>query len=191
MNSYFFALVCGMCSLTAVPLGQADTAQPAGTKSAAQEPRYAVYWLTKTDGKSEYRMLLITRMPLPELGKLMKLHAELENVLKGVPAPQLLEQPALTIATYKKDSIWNDGVPLKALIRFKDLNEKDRTVEVNGVRHNYEECPLADVVRLLKAPYGTERISRLHPPLSGMVQTARALQLLLEEQMKDDESKKK
>ena len=71
------------------------------------------------------------------------------------------------------------------------LDEKARTVEVSGVRHNYEECPLADVVRLLKAPEGTEPISRLHAPLGGMEQTARALRLLLEEQMRDDESKKK
>jgi hypothetical protein len=161
-------------------------------KSAPQQDRYVAYWLAKPGGKDEYRMLLITRTPLAELVKLMKLHAELENLWeKGAPGPQLLERPALTITTYKKDSIWNDGVPLKPLTRFKDLNEKDRTVEVNGVRHNYEECPLADVVRLLKAPEGTEGISRLHPPLGGMEQTARALRLLLEEQMKDDESKKK
>jgi hypothetical protein len=165
--------------------------QPDGAKPAPQETRYVAYWLTKTDGKSEYRMLLITRMPLPELAKLMKLHAELENVLKDAPAPQVLERPALTITTYKKDSIWNDGVPLKPLTRFKDLNEKERTLEANDVRHSYEECPLADVVRLLKAPYGTERISRLHAPLGGMEQTARALRLLIEEQMKDEESKKK
>ena len=188
MKTVFFAVVCGIGSFTAVPIGQADTAQPAAAKSPAQEPRYTVYWLAKTDGKSEYRMLLISRMPLP---KLVKLHGDLEEVFKGVSPPQLLEQPALTIATYKKDSIWNDGVPLKAVNRFKDLNEKDRTLEVNGVRHNYEECPLADVVRLLRTPKGKERVHRLFPPLSGMEQTARALRLLLEEQMKDDESKKK
>jgi hypothetical protein len=165
--------------------------QPAGAKSAPQQSGYTAYWLTRADGKSEYRTLLITRMSLPELAKLMKLHAELENVLKDAPAPQLLDQPALTITTYKKDSIWNDGVPLKPLTRFKDLDEKARTVEVNGVRHHYEECPLADVVRLLKAPEGTEHIHRLHPPLGGMEQTARALRLLVEEQMKDGESKKK
>ena len=70
-NSFFFILVCGLGSLTAVPLGQADTSQPAEAKSAPQQERYAAYWLTKTDGNSEYRMLLITRMPLPELAKLM------------------------------------------------------------------------------------------------------------------------
>ncbi len=191
MNSYFFALVCGMCSLIAMPIRQGDAAQPDGAKAAGQEPRYAAYWLTKTEGKSEYRTLLITRMPLAELAKLMNHHVELENVRKGVPAPQLLDWPALTIATYKKDSIWNTGVPLKPLTRFNDCNEKDRTVEVNGVRHKYEECPLTDVVRLLKSPEGTEPISRIRPPLGGMEQTARALRLLLEEQMKDDESKKK
>lgn len=165
--------------------------QPAGAESAPQQSRYAAYWLTKADGKSAYRTLLITRMSLPELAKLMKLHAELESVLKDAPAPQLLDQPALTITTYKKDSIWNTGVPLKVLTRFTDLNEKARTVEVSGVRHNYEECPLADVVRLLKAPEGTERISRLYAPLGGMEKTAHALRLLLEEQMKEDDSKKK
>ena len=165
--------------------------QPDGAKSAPRQSRYAAYWLTKADGKSAYRTLLITRMSLPELAKLMKLHAELENVLKSAPAPQLLDQPALTIATYKKDSIWNDGVPLKPLTRLKDLKEKDRIVEANGVQYNFEQCPLADVVRLLKAPEGKEKLHRIRAPLGGMEQTARALRLLLEEQMKDDQSKNK
>ena len=43
MNSYFFALVYSMGSLMAPPLGLADSAQPAGSKAAAQEPRYAAY----------------------------------------------------------------------------------------------------------------------------------------------------
>lgn len=189
MNSYFFAVMCIVASLAAMPLGQGDAAQPAGAKAAEREPRYAAYWLTRADGKSEYRMLLITRTPLGELAKLLKLHGELENVLKGVPAPQLLDWPALTIATYKKDSIWNDGVPLKPLTRF-EVNEKERTALVNGVRHKYEECPLADVVRLLDSPEGKERIHRLFPPLGGMEQTARALRLLVAEQMKEDEANK-
>jgi hypothetical protein len=46
-------------------------------------------------------------------------------------------------------------------------------------------------LRAAGAPEGTERISRLYPPLGGMEQTARALRFLLEEQMKDDKSKKK
>src|SRR5262245_40635168 len=102
MNSYLFAVACVMASLVAMPLGQGDAAQPAGAKAAEREPRYAAYWVTRADGKSEYRMLLITRTPLGELATLMKLHGELENVLKGVRAPQLLDWPALTIATYKK-----------------------------------------------------------------------------------------
>jgi hypothetical protein len=185
MNSYLFALVCCMGSLAAGPDGQADTSHP-------REARYVAYWLTKASGKSEYRMLLITRMRLEELARQMKLYDLIEDSRKkGASVPQLLDWPALSITTYKKDSIWSDGVPLKRLTRFKDLNEKDRTVEVDGVLHNYEECPLADVVRLLKAPEGKEKVHRIHPPLGGMEQTARGLRLLLEEQMKEDESKKK
>jgi hypothetical protein len=162
-------------------------ALPSQPVKGPKQERYAAYWLSKPD--SEYRMLLITRMSLPELAKVMKLHEELANVLKGAPAPQLLDQPALTITTYKKDSIWNDGVPIKPLTSFKDLNEKDRNVEVNGVRHRYEQCTLAEVVGLLKAPEGKERIHRLFAPLHGMEQTARALRLLLEEQIKEESKK--
>ena len=169
----------------ALAVALAFASQPDGAKLAPPQSRYAVYWLTKTEGKSEYRMLLITRTPLAELA------TELTNGFRGAAPPQLLEQPALTIAIYKKDSIWNDGVPLKTVTRFKDLNDKKRTLEVNGVRYHYEEGSLADVVRLLKAPDGTEKISRLFPPLSGMEKTAHALRLLLEEQMKEDDSKKK
>jgi hypothetical protein len=182
---FYLAVVCSNGALTATSLTQVHTAQPVRAKAPAQEPRYVAYWLTKTEDKSEYLVLLITRTPLTELA------TDLANGFKGNAPPQLLEQPALTIATYKKDSIWNDGVPLKVVMRFKDLNDKERTLEVNGVRYHYEEGTLADVVRLLKAPEGKERISRLFPPLSGMENTAHALRLLLEEQMKEDDSKKK
>jgi hypothetical protein len=190
VNRHFFALVCGLVSVMALSLGGANATQPAEGKSAAAERRYAAYWLTRADGANEYRMLLIARMPLPDLAKLMKRLAELENVINDAPAPQILERPALTIATYKKDSIWNDGVPLKPLTRFKNLSETDRTVDVQDVKYNYEQCPLEDVVRLLKSPEGKQPIHRLHAPLAGMEQTARALRLLIEEQMKDDEAKK-
>lgn len=182
---FSLALVCGVGALTEACLAQVHPAQPAETKPHAQEPHYVVYWLSKTEGKSEYRMLLLTRTPLAVLT------TELMNGFKGAAPPQLLEQPALTIATYKKDSIWNDGVPLKAVTRFKDWIDKERTLEVNGVRNHYEEGTLADAVRLLKTPYGTEDISRLFSPLGGMEKTAHALRLLLEEQMKEGESKKK
>lgn len=191
MRSCLFALVCSIGSVAAMPPCQGDTALPAEAKAAGQEPRYAAYWLTKTEGRSEYRALLITRFTLGELAEVVMVDGELENVLTGAWAPQLLDWPALMIATYMKDSIWNDSVPLKPLTRFKDLDEKERKLEANGVRYNYEECPLADVVRLLKSPRGKVAIHRRLPPLGGMEQTARALRLLLGERMKDDESKKK
>jgi hypothetical protein len=159
MSKFFpLVLMCSMGALTAVSLAQVHAAQPNGAKPPVQEPRYVVYWLTKTEGESEYLMLLITRTPLADLA------TELTNGFNGAAPAQLLEQPALTIATYKKDSIWNDGVPLKAVTRFKDLNDKKRTLEVNGVPYHYAEGTLAHVVRLLKAPDGTEKISRLFPP---------------------------
>ena len=183
MNAFFFVLVCSMCSLTSVHLGLADTPPPARAKSAQQQDRYTAYWLSKQGTVTDYRILLITRVPLAELPNLM----EIEALFKGDPPPQLLERKALTITTYKDKAILNDdGVPIKPLTRFKNLNEKDRLVEVNGVPHRYEECSLADVVRLLDAPEGKEHISRIHPPLGGMEQTARALRLLIEEQMRDE-----
>src|SRR5262249_8049979 len=58
---FSLALVCSMGALTAVSLAQVHATQAAGAKSPAQEHRYVVYWLTKTEGKSQYRMRLITR----------------------------------------------------------------------------------------------------------------------------------
>ncbi len=108
------------------------------------------------------------------------------------PPPPILDTLALTISTYQKDSIWNvDRQPLKAVTRFRGLNEKDRSVEVNGVRYRYEKCSLAEAVGLLNAPKGKIAIHRTHAPLAGMQQTGRALKLLLDEQLKNDESKKK
>lgn len=69
MNPSFFVLVCG--SLMTLPLGQAG-AQPAGARSAPRQDRYAAYWLTRQGGGTEYRMLLITRMPLAELPRQME-----------------------------------------------------------------------------------------------------------------------
>jgi hypothetical protein len=173
--------------------GPADAAR--GKKApSGQEYRYLAYWLVaEKRGERTFDLLLLTRLPLAELAKWIPAEspAEQPRPQGGPPAP-LLERSALILRTANKDSIWNDDLqPLKPLDRFRDLNEKDRTVEVNAVRYHYEECPLAEVVRLLKAPEGKEPLHRIYPPLGGMEQTARALRLLLAEQLKDDESKEK
>jgi len=56
--------------------------------------------------------------------------------------------------------------------------------------YRYEECPVAEVLQLLERPEGTRPIHRLHAPLAGAEQTARALRLLLREQMLADAAKK-
>jgi hypothetical protein len=50
---------------------------------------------------------------------------------------------------------------------------------VNGNTYKYEECRINDVVRLLEHPEGKLPLHRLHAPLSGAKQTARALRFLL------------
>jgi len=145
-------------------------------------PRYAAYWLTEQGASTEYRILLITRSSLGDLAAAMKFaDVRLDR------SPPLLDQPALVISTYQKDSIWNaDLQPIKPLTQFRTVSPAEHTVEVNRKAYRYEECPLADAVRLLKAPEGRIPIHRLHAPLTGMTQTAHALQLLLEEQIKKD-----
>lgn len=164
-----------------------------GDEKAPPPSRYAAYWLLKPDDDSGMRVLLITRVPLAELPTLMELQEGLDRPgVKRLFVPQLLDLPGLTITTYGTDSISNeDGIALKPLKRFKNLDEKARTVETDGGRRRYEACPLADAVRLLKNPEGKEPINRIYPPLVGMEQTARALRLLLEEQIREDAAKKK
>ena len=160
--------------------------QPADQKPLDPEPRYAAFWLTELKGSKEYPKLLIAKQPLPEMAK----RADVYNLHERDDIP-LFERWGLVITTYEKKEIFNtDRRPIKPLTRFGFLNEKERMVEANGVRYRYEECPLGDAVRLLKGQM-TERISRIHAPLTGMEETARALRLLLEAQLKDDEAKKK
>jgi hypothetical protein len=167
----------------ALTLALAAVGQPAAPQEQEEEPRYSAYWLAEPKGSKEYRVLLIARLPLREMVKVVNLFEK-----SDVP---LLERLGLTITTYKKDEIHNtDRRPIKPLTRFGFLNEKERSVEVNGIRYHYEECPLEDVVRLLKNHKGNENIARINSPLAGMEQTARALRLLLEEQMKEDAKKK-
>jgi hypothetical protein len=157
--------------------------QPADPKAVDQEPRYAAFWLTELKGRNEYPTLLIARRPFPEMDKQVNLFERAE-----VP---LFERWGLMITTYKKEEIHNtDMRPIKPLTRFSFLNEKEQTVEANGVRYRYEECPLGDVMRLLKGEQGKEKIARINPPLAGMEETARALRLLLEAQLKERELKK-
>jgi hypothetical protein len=160
----------------------------AALPKAVTPDRYAAYWLSRDGKKSEYRMLLVTRLPLSEVARWLEVW-NLRAAGAPPPAVPILDGAALTISTYKTDSIWNvDLQPLKLVTRFTGLDEKERSVEFDGVRHHYETCALAEAVRLLNAPSGKIPIHRIHAPLAGMEQTARALKLLLEEQLRNDKS---
>ncbi len=112
----------------------------------------------------------------------------------GRPAdqqPPLLDGFALTVQTYKRDSVWNtDARPFKPVRTLGHFRPKEKEITVNGTAYRYEEGRVADVVRLLERPRGTEDIHRIYPPLAGAEQTARALILLLREQERADAAKK-
>ncbi len=162
--------------------------------------RYLAYWLAShpPDPKShEYEpLLLITRMPIEVLARHVERWPDsappdelLEKKQSGKKTwtVQLLDGLALTIETHHKDSIWNpDGHPIKHLQSISKVRWQDREAIVNGKNYRYEVCPLADVIRLLDRPEGTMPIHRLHGPLTGYEQTAKALSLLLREQLAAD-----
>ncbi len=150
--------------------------------------KYLAFWLTRdpppADRTEEEPVLLLTRLPLKQLPELFDLRQLHDRLVKPRSDEPLLEALALTIETYKKDSIWNaDRRPLKAVQKIASVNDETRHVVVNGNAYRYEECPLAEVVRLLERPQGKIPIHRIHAPLAGATQTARALRALLKEQV--------
>lgn len=157
-------------------------------------PRYHAYWLTlqkpEPRAAAEYPVLLLTRKPIDQFAA----EADGLSFLYDRPAdklPPLLDQPALTLTTYAKDSVWNtDTRPLAAVRKVRDLRPKEREVTINDTPYRYEPADLKDMVRLLERPEGTRPIHRIHAPLTGVEQTARALRLLIQEQLRDEETKK-
>lgn len=162
--------------------------------------RYFAYWLMRhpPDPKSrEYEpVLLVARLPIEVLGRFHERAGDMrhldelpEKIKSGKPrfTVELLDGFALTMETHHKDSIWNpDGRPIKHLQSIGKVDWRAREATVNGNRYRYEECALADVVRLLEHPEGKEPIHRLYAPLSGFEQTAKALSLLIREQLATD-----
>jgi hypothetical protein len=69
--------------------------------------KYAAYWLTgdPVKDRGDYPVLLLARLPIDDLAANAGLHHLLGK--KPEEHPPLLDAPALTITTYKKDSIWN------------------------------------------------------------------------------------
>ncbi len=186
----FIAFALLVVSIAASPA----SADGQGFAVVAKE-KYVAYWLTADPpdpNSAEYEpILLLSFLSIERL-------AELPRPPEGLPAGRnkgqmpLLDAVALTIETYKKDSIWNpDGRPFRVDRLFSKVDAQARKVKVDGKTYRYEDCSLEDLVHLLDHPEGTVPLHRLHGPLAGFTRTARALTLLLKEQLASEKLEKK
>jgi hypothetical protein len=183
-----------LLGLTVALASAADGRQPPSRPNEPAPPRYHAYWLlsekTGPRAATEYPVLLLTQAPIDAFAE----QAIRLSYLFDQPAdklPPLLDRPALTLTTYAKDSVWNmDMRPLASVRKVRDFRPKEREITVNDTPYRYEPADLKDVVRLLERPEGTRPIHRIHGPLTGVEQTARALKLLLQEQLRDEAAKK-
>jgi hypothetical protein len=184
------------------PAGPPPRERPAGRPGrwrgagAADSGRYTAYWLTRDppDPKSnEYEpVLLLARYPLEAIAAAPKLSGaeapEGPRDKKAPPEPtpvEAIDAPAITVETYQKDSIWAPNMhPFNPVRSVRDFRPEARRITVNGNRYRYEDCPIRDVVHLLEHPEGTLPVHRVVEfPLRPQPQTARALILLLKEQL--------
>jgi hypothetical protein len=172
----------------------ADFAAPAPPSPPAAAGRidpdggpYLAYWLTRDppDAKSgeSQPVLLLTRVPVANLADYAVFFG-FAGEKKPDERPPLLEYIAITLETAGKDSVWNsDGRPLKPVRSVGPVRPAAGEVTLNEANYRYEDCPIRDVVRLLEQPEGKLPVHRLYPPLAGAGNTARALTLLLKEQL--------
>jgi hypothetical protein len=122
-------------------------------------------------------------LPVAELADYAELFRMAEK-MKPEDRPPLLEYIAVTLETVQKDSVWNpDGRPIKPVRSVGPVRAAAREVTLNGTKYRYADCPIRDVVRLLEHPEGKHPVHRQYPPLGGVENTARALTLLLKEQL--------
>ncbi len=183
-----------LLGMTVALAGVATGRQPAARPNEPTTPRYHAYWLTRQQADkraaAEYPVLLLTRAPIdsfaPEAARLSSLFDRPADKL-----PPLFDQPALTLTTHMRDSVWNtDRAPLKGVRKVQDFRPQEHEVTINDTPYRYEPADLKDVARLLERPEGTRPIHRIHAPLTGVEQTARALRLLVQEQLRDEAAKK-
>ena len=166
---------------------QGKLAIPFGNKSKG---KYVAYWLTShppdPKGNQYEPILLLCRLPIEPLTKWFRDFPANPKQIAKQPLPETM---ALTVPTYKKDSIWNfDRRPFKAVQSIANINPKANEVAVNGKQYRYEVCPIKEVVRLLENPEGKLPLHRLHAPLEGVHPTALALRLLLKAQLIREET---
>lgn len=141
----------------------------------APEEKYSAYWLIRDDqsSKAGYVPLLVTRQPLEQLAD-----------LKQDEKRPLADATALTVITYKKDSLWNvDRRPFKVVKTITKVDAKAREITLDGATYRLEEAALKDVLRLVEKPEGTMPIHRIHAPLAGAEEFAAVLKERLKKQL--------
>ena len=155
----------------------------------AQEQRRPLeaYWLSDTSLETSVMydpLLVITTVSLEQLTELSK-HQELSNALGQPEAGYLLDQPAIFLETYKRDSIWNqDGRPLKRFTGRLVKENDEQEMLAFGRRYKIASAEVTDVIRLLRHPEGTVGLHRLHSPTGRAERTIDAIALVLEDQLR-------
>ena len=153
-------------------------------ESETDRKNYTAFWLTaeKPDSRSYGPILLLSRVNLKKLKVISQLNA-LATKPDFSNAPPLLDSSALTLQTYRKDSIWNsDGRPIKRTGIVTKVDEKTKTITIDSTQFSMETAEIPEVIKLLENPSGTIPLHRAHSPLAGAEMTGRALALLLKEQ---------
>ena len=147
---------------------------------------YTAFWLFSDSDEHYEPLLLLTRVPFKKLLAESKLKSELGHAPENdADRPPLLESSALCLNTYLKDSIWNnDRRPIKAIGVVTGVDNQKNSITIDGLQYRAEEASVSEVINLLEAPEGNELLHRRHAPLAGAEQTARALILLLKNQLK-------
>lgn len=155
---------------------------------APGDHEYTAYWLynARTDSGKAHgpKGLLLSRWTFAQLEKRYK-ERELGSYLIGrVDDSPLLEADALRIDTAGKDSIWNaERHPIRAIGMVIHANDAEGTLSIDGVPYRVEVARIEEVIHLLENPEGAIPLPAPHPPLAGVEQTARALALLLRDQL--------
>jgi hypothetical protein len=155
---------------------------------------YRAFWLTPSDEGiqgSGHERLVLTRGSLAELSNLVSLR-NLVAANAADSASPLLDSPAIYWETWNRQCILNvDQKPIKRLETFR--LDDDETITIGNKSFRYQAAELGEVLDLLEHPEGLPpaALHRRFAPLGGYEQTARALRLLLLEQLKEDPTSRK
>ena len=143
------------------------------------------YWLSDMDPATVVLydpLLVVINKSWEEIG--FEADLQRDSATKS-SASHILDQPAIFLETHERDSIWNsDGNPIKPFVG-KLAMDKTGEIIADGRRYSVTNAETIDVIKLLENPEGNKRLHqlhRLHGPIAGAEQTAKAIILLLRDQ---------